>query len=161
MCHFQSRCWCQASVETSYKESCRFLEMPLPAICLQVHQNLWFKTFILDHRTYLSLPHLPTWVTYLYRWLEDDGSILQQLLQLWSKAKRKIPSNVFAKPELYQNVPSHLNISCELGKRQTIEVRVPSLLKSEYNFLIYKSLMYVPMGISQPHQRKFCLALQG
>lgn len=39
-----------------------------------------------------SLPFpksLSTWVTYLYRWLEDDSSILQQFLLLSSKAKRK------------------------------------------------------------------------
>lgn len=71
------------------KKGAGLLEIPLLVISLPVHQNLWLKAFLLDHRAYLCPSHLSTWVTYLYRCLEDDSSISQQPLLLSSKAKWK------------------------------------------------------------------------
>lgn len=117
-CHFHSRCWCQAAVGHLKMKDAGSWRCLLP-ISLQGHQDLWLKPFLLDHRAYLFPSHLSTWVTYLFRWLEDDSSILQQLLLLSSKAKRKNISNVLAKPESHQNIPSLLNISC--GRRSQLE----------------------------------------
>lgn len=56
-----------------------------------------------------------------------------------SKAKwKQIPSFIylFAKPELYQNILSHINTSCGARKRQPTEIQVPTLSKMEQFFWV-------------------------
>lgn len=112
----------------SYKESCWYVEMLLPAVSLQVNQNLWLTTFLLDHRTYLFLPHLSTWVTHLSRWLEDDSSILQQLLR-WAPKQNE---NKFLPLFIYLQNQNCIRISCLIS---TLLVGLGRGSQLRFNFL--------------------------
>lgn len=54
LCHCHSRCWCQASVETSYKESCWFLVM-----ALMLYPCKYIKTLDSKPSSWITRQRLP------------------------------------------------------------------------------------------------------